>query len=114
MPFIRVTTNAELSEGSKELIENRLCDAIQIIPGKSDSYLMICVEDMKEMMFHRNRDKNIAMVEVKLFGSCSKSACGDLTEMICEILRDEADVDPSYCYVKFEEVEKWGYNGFMF
>ena len=114
MPFIRVTTNAELSEDSKELIENRLCDAIQIIPGKSDSYLMICVEDMKEMMFHRNRDKNIAMVEVKIFGSSDKGSYTNLTQRICEILDEEAQISPDCCYVKFEEVSLWGYNGFMF
>lgn len=114
MPFIKVTTSAQLSEEQKIEVENRLSDVISVIPGKSDRYLMLCVDDSKEMMFHRDRRNPVAMVEVKIFGSCSKEACGDLTELICEILRQEAGVEPDCCYVKFEEVEKWGYNGFMF
>ena len=37
----------------------------------------------------------------------------ELTEL-CEILDEEAGVSPDCCYVKFEEVALWGYNGFMF
>ncbi len=114
MPFINVKTNTELSAQKKQEIENKLSDAISLIPGKSDRYLMLAVEDNISMMFHRDTDCAIAMVEVKIFGSAAKENYTALTKRICEILSDEANVDPSCCYVKFEEVSLWGYNGFMF
>ena len=88
--------------------------AFSLIPGKSDKYLMCALEDNISMMFHRDSDINLAFVEVKLLGSSTKDAYTDLTAEICNILKDEADVDGSNCYVKFEEVKYWGMNGFMF
>ncbi|MBQ1616088.1 MAG: hypothetical protein II086_02425, partial [Ruminococcus sp.] len=64
MPFINVKTNAALSGDKKLAIENKLSDAISLIPGKSDRYLMLAVEDNVSMMFHRDTDCAIAMVEV--------------------------------------------------
>ncbi len=114
MPFINVKTNASLTKEKKEIIKRRLFDSISIIPGKSDRYLMVAVEDGIDMAFHRDSDANIAMVEVKIFGGSTKDAYQRLTASICMILSDEADVSGDYCYVKFEESKYWGYNGFMF
>lgn len=114
MPFINVKTNVSLDNGSKKAIENKLSDAISLIPGKSDKYLMLAVEDGISMMFHRDGETPAAMVEVKIFGSSTKDAYTRLTKEICDILSAEAGVDGSSCYVKFEEVALWGYNGFMF
>lgn len=114
MPFINVKTNAALSGEKKLAIENRLSDAISLIPGKSDRYLMLAVEDNVSMMFRRDADSPVAMVEVKIFGSSTKDAYGALTAAICEALSAEAGIDGAGCYVKFEEVKYWGYNSFMF
>lgn len=114
MPFIYVKTNADLSDSKKLEIENKLSDAISLIPGKSDRYLMVAVEDKIPMMFHRDTDMGIAFVEVKIFGSSTKDKYTELTQRICEIMNDDANVNPDSCYVKFEEVSLWGYNGFMF
>lgn len=114
MPFINVKTNAALSGDKKLAIENKLSDAISLIPGKSDRYLMLAVEDNVSMMFHRDTDCAIAMVEVKIFGSSTKDAYEKLTGAICDVLSEEASVDGSCCYVKFEECKLWGYNSFMF
>ncbi len=114
MPFINVKTNADIPKEKKEIIKRRLFDSISILPGKSDRYLMVAVEDKTDMAFHRDSESNMAMVEVKIFGSSSKDAYQRLTTAICLILQDEADVEGQNCYVKFEEVKYWGYNGFMF
>ena len=114
MPFINVKTNAKLSSEKKEIIKRRLFESISIIPGKSDRYLMIAVEDQTDMAFHRDSDALTAMVEVKLFGGSTKDAYQKLTAAICMILSDEAGVNGDSCYVRFEETTYWGYNGFMF
>ena len=114
MPFINVKTNADIPKEKKEIIKRRLFDSISILPGKSDRYLMVAVEDKTDMAFHRDSESNMAMVEVKIFGSSDKGSYTNLTQRICEILDEEADINPDCCYVKFEEVSLWGYNGFMF
>lgn len=114
MPYINVKTNAKIDDETKKHIKNRFSDSISIIPGKSDRYLMIAVEDGIDMAFHRDTDAKMAMVAVKIFGGANKSAYQDLTKAICNILRDEIGVEGDCCYVTFEELQYWGYNGFMF
>ena len=114
MPFINVKTNAKLTSPQKEIIKRRLFDCIGIIPGKSDRYLMVAIDDGADMAFHRDSDINIAIAEVKLFGGSTKDAYQKLTKAICLVLSDEADVPGENCYVKFEETAYWGNNGFMF
>ena len=114
MPYINVKTNAKLSAKAKANIQSRLFDCIGVIPGKSDRYLMIAVEDGVAMAFHRDSESPMAMVEVKIFGEASKGDYQKLTGAITLILADEAKVEKDYCYVKFDEVKYWGYNGFMF
>ena len=55
MPFINVKTNAKLSDTQKLAVENALSDAISLIPGKSDRYLMLAVEDGLSMTVTRSR-----------------------------------------------------------
>ncbi|MBQ1686029.1 MAG: hypothetical protein IIV05_01830 [Ruminococcus sp.] len=114
MPFINIKTNAALSQEKKGIIKRRLFDCISVIPGKSDRYLMVALEDGLDMAFHRESDANIAFTEVKIFGGSTKDAYQKLTAAICNILSDEADISGECCYVKFEETKYWGYNGFMF
>ena len=113
MPFINVKTNAKLTSPQKEIIKRRLFDCIGIIPGKSDRYLMVAIDDGADMAFHRDAASRMAMVEVKLSGESTKDAYQRLTGAICMILSDEARVLSENCFVKFEEVKYWGHNGFM-
>ena len=44
MPFIRVSANVAVNEGQAERIKTMLGQAIEIIPGKSEAWLMVEVE----------------------------------------------------------------------
>ena len=113
MPYIQVKTSQTVEDIKKTAIEKRLTESISIIPGKTSAYFMCSVEDNISFMFHGDKAPT-AFVEVKLLGKSTKEAYGNLTAEICTILKEEIGVSPDYCYVKFEEVEYWGYNNFMF
>ncbi len=113
MPFINVKTSAKLSEKIKLEIENNLTKSITLLPGKSSNYFMCAVEDNISMMFHGDKNPT-AFVEVKIFGKSTREAYTDLTAAICEILEEKAGVSPDFCYVKFEEIENWGFNKRLF
>lgn len=113
MPFINVKTSAKLSEQVKLEIENQLTSSISLLPGKTSNYFMCAVEDNISMMFHGDKQP-AAFVEVKIFGSSTREAYTNLTAKICDILEENAGVSPDFCYVKFEEVENWGFNKRLF
>ena len=113
MPFVNVKTSVKADEAKKTVIEEKITKSITLLPGKSESHLMCAVEDGVSMMFHGDKE-NTAFVEVKILGKSTRDAYEKLTERICEIMKEELGVGPTYCYVKFEEIENWGFNGFLF
>lgn len=51
MPFINSKVNITLSEEEKTALKTRLGQAISLIPGKSESWLMIGFEDNCSLYF---------------------------------------------------------------
>jgi phenylpyruvate tautomerase PptA (4-oxalocrotonate tautomerase family) len=114
MPYINTKTNVEISKGKEESIKQKLGKAISLIPGKSEEWLMVSIEDQCSLYFKGKTDTPIAFVEVKLYGSSSAGAYQKLTAQITNILGEELGIVPSQVYVTYQEIEHWGYNGSMF
>lgn len=112
MPFINVRTNNNLSD-SKEIIKSELGKAITAIPGKSEGWLMVEISDNLDMYF-KGTDEPCAMFEVAIFGKASDNAYDDLTRRLCFVSEKYLGVSPDRTYVKYTEIEHWGYNNFNF
>lgn len=111
MPFISTKTNIEITKEREASIKQKLGKAIELVPGKSEAWLMLSFEDKASMYFKGQADKSMAFVEVKLFGGASAVAYDKLTAAITKILNEELSIDPAQIYVKYEEVKTWGWNG---
>lgn len=111
MPYIKTTTNAEISKEKETVLKTKLGQAIALIPGKSETWLMTAFDDEISMYFQGNGDKTIVYVEVAIFGSASDNAYDALTAEITNIMSQELSASPSDIYVKYEEVSHWGWNG---
>jgi phenylpyruvate tautomerase PptA (4-oxalocrotonate tautomerase family) len=114
MPFINTKTNVSIPRDKEESIKEKLGKAIELIPGKSEGWLMVSFEEQCTLYFKGKGDSAIAFVEVKLFGSANKGAYDKLTSAITNILNEELDIEPSQIYIKYEEVSHWGWNGSNF
>lgn len=111
MPYIHTKTTVAISSEQEASLKEKLGEAIRLIPGKSEQWLMLSFEDGCRMWFQGDSSKPIAFVEVKIFGQASPSAYEALTKKITEILGGELGIAPSQIYVKYEEVANWGWNG---
>ncbi len=114
MPYIRTTVSTALSEQNKENLKTKLGQAIALIPGKSEAWLMLAFEDNINMYFKGDCSKEYAYLEVSLFGSTSDAAYDRLTAALSEIINEELGIDRSNIYIKYEEAEHWGWNGTNF
>ena len=112
MPFINTKTNVAISKQKKIAIKQKLGQAISLIPGKSENWLMVGFEPECSLYFRGSDNEKIAFVEVKIYGGATKSAYDKLTSKITDILGEELGIEQ--VYVKYEEVEVWGFNGSNF
>ena len=112
MPFIRLSTNQNITDVKNE-IKSELGKAITAIPGKSEAWLMVELQGTKDMYF-KGSDAPCAMFEVEIFGKADNNAYDNLTKRICDISEKYLKVSPDRTYVKYEEIDHWGYNKFNF
>ena len=114
MPYIRTTVSNELTDAKREAIKAKFGQAIALIPGKSESWLMLTFEDKMNMYFKGDCSEDYAYLEVSIFGSTSDAAYDRLTAALSEIVNEELGIDRANIYIKYEEADHWGWNGVNF
>lgn len=113
MPFINTKTSVEITPDKETLLKEKMGTAIRHI-GKSESWLMLNFDDKCRLYFKGDNKEPMAMVEIALFGKASNSQYDALTEELTKEIASILSIKPSNIYIKYEEVEHWGYNGFNF
>ena len=113
MPFINVKTNLEVSDEKEKKIKSSLGQAITAIPGKSEGWLMVGIQDNYKLYF-RGTDEPAAMVEVSIFGNPSSDSLEILTSNITGIILNDLGISTDRVYVSYVTTENWGWNGTNF
>ena len=113
MPYINARLTNTVSKEDEILLKEKLGQAITLL-GKGEAYLMVEISDQCRLYFGGKNDTDIAYFEVKLLGKARREQYEALTARICEIVQEQFGIPGDKVYVKFEEVDHWGFNGFMF
>lgn len=113
MPFIDSKIAGNVSDSQKESIKTRLGKAVSIL-NKSETYLMVGIEDQYDLFMAGNKLEKGAYVSVSLFGSASSSAYDQMTGEICRIYEEELGIPGKNVYVTYHGVNDWGWNGSNF
>ncbi len=111
MPYIETKTNREISPAQELELKERLGKAIETIPGKSESWLMLNFEDHCRLYFQGDGKAPAAFVAVKLFGGADRAAYENMTAAVTEILQNVLEIDPARIYVQYTACQDWGWNG---
>lgn len=111
MPFIHTRVNRPIDKETEKELTQALGKAISLIPGKSESWLMLQFEENCHLYFRGEGDAAMAFVNVKSFGKASPAAYEKLTAEITRILQEKLSVSPDCIYVQYDEIDHWGWNG---
>ena len=95
-------------------IKTLLGRAIELIPGKTENWLMLQFEDNCRLWFRGENENPMAMVQVQVFGKAKAEYYDALTKRICALLEEYLSIQPENIYVKYEETSHWGWNGSNF
>lgn len=114
MPYISTTTTVPITRTKETVLKEKLGQAIALIPGKTEEWLMLSFNPDTTMYFRGSNEKPLAFVIVSIFGAADSSAYDMLTARITEIMTDELGISPENVYVKYEEVNHWGWNAVNF
>ena len=111
MPFINTITTKKISDKERETVKAELGKAIALIPGKSESWLMLAFNDGVKMYFKGDDKCDTAYVEVSIFGSADNASYDRLTAKLCELYEKYLGIPSDRIYIKYDECHHWGWNG---
>lgn len=111
MPFINSRVTVKLTQEKEEAIKQKLGQAISILPGKSEGWLMVGFEDEYSLYFKGDKCEKAAFVDVKIFGGADSRSCDQMTGEICRIYEEELGIPASNIYIAYQPVKDWGWNG---
>ena len=114
MPFIESKVSVKTTEEQQKKLKERLGKAISLIPGKSESWLMVDLQDEQKMYFRGDDSEPIAFICVNIYGSSDPEAFEKMTAELTQIYGELFGVAPDHMYVKYAASTDWGWNGSNF
>ena len=114
MPYIEANLSCKLTDDKIDKLKSGFGKAIECIPGKTESWLMVNIRDNSKMFFKGNCDNETAFISVEIFGEATEKDYSDLTYEITALISSVAGVPSNRIYVNYREVDKWGWNGSNF
>ncbi len=114
MPFIDSKVSVKVSKEQETELKSRLGQAISIIPGKSESWLMVGIEDEYSLYFRGDDSEPMAFIEVRIFGGPNRDAFEKMTAELTKIYGEVLGIAPDHMYIKYSATTDWGWNGSNF
>lgn len=113
MPFIDSKISVKVTEEKKEIIKAEFGKLMSVL-GKSETYLMVGIEDGYSLWMGGKKLEKGAYVSVSLLGNAPSASYEKLTEAICSLFEKELEINGSSVYVTYHPVADWGWNGANF
>ena len=114
MPYIDSKVSVKISDEQEKELKSRLGQAIALIPGKSERWLMTGFEDEYHLYFGGDNSEPMAYIEIGIFGDSDKPAFEKMTAEITKIYGEVLGIAPDKMYIKYEASMDWGWNGSNF
>ena len=111
MPFIDSKISVKITKEQELELKSRLGEAISLIPGKSEQWLMAGFQDGYHLYFRGEDSEPMAFIEVRIFGGPDKAAFREMTAAITKIYQEVLGIAPDHMYIKYSATMDWGWNG---
>ena len=111
MPFIKSKVSCAMTEAQQAELKSRFGKAIELIPGKTEDYLLLEFEDNCHLWLRGEQDEPIAYIEAAVFGSEGHQGYDAFTAEITGAFSRVLGISPDRVYIKYEDITAWGVGG---
>jgi phenylpyruvate tautomerase PptA (4-oxalocrotonate tautomerase family) len=110
MPYITIRTAAKLTGQQMDTVKAELGKLIEMIPGKSESGLMIAFED-GTMYLRGQNAASCAFLEIRLYGKAPSEAKSQFVHQVFRMLEQTLGIKENEAYINILEFDAWGSAG---
>lgn len=111
MPFLNIKYSKTITKEQEEVLKKEIGEAIEVIPGKSESWLMINFEGDSHLYFKGKNNDPILLASLSVYGNVDSKYFNLFTERLTKILIKNIDIKKENIYVKYDTTLDWGWNG---
>ena len=108
MPFIDVRSSGPIAPETEKSLKEVLGEKIALIPGKSESSLMIQFSDNCRLWFGGEQEDPIVFANVMVYGSAAPEYYAKFKDAVIPVFEEK--LGAKSVYLKFEEVSNWFWN----
>ncbi len=114
MPYIELNVNKEINKTLKEEIKTKLGSLIKELPGKSENWLMVNINDNTSLYF-KGSEEGAIMVKVLVYGeSYSSQILNNFTSLLTFHLSSLLKISSERIYISYFFTKNRGFNGSNF
>ena len=110
MPFIIARVNTHIDKNQELAIKSEMGRAITLIPGKSEKYLMLGLEDDYKF-YLRGDSQKAALIEASIFGNEDHEGFKEFARETTKIFNEVLNIPPENIYINFADIKTWAVNG---
>ncbi|MGI6169228.1 MAG: hypothetical protein ACOYI4_05900 [Christensenellales bacterium] len=110
MPYIHATISKDITPKQKASVKDSLGELIARIPDKSESVLMLRIDDGAPMFF-QGQAQDCAYVGIHLYTQAPLEAKQDFSSAFVRSLSQITDIPPSNIFMTFTEYPNWVADG---
>lgn len=111
MPFIIARVSTPVSKDQETEIKTRLGKAIELVPGKSEEYLLCGIEGNFSLFLRGDNSEPTAYIEASIFGNEGHFGYKEFTAEVTKAFNEVLGIAPDRIYIKFSDITAWGVSG---
>ncbi|MDR0731891.1 MAG: hypothetical protein LBF63_09495 [Treponema sp.] len=110
MPYIQVTIGQKLSVQEKETLKSELGRLIAIIPGKTESGLMVSIQDGASLYMGGTGEPAV-YIDLRVYTRADPEAKKRFTRELFAVITRQFGIPAARQYLTIGEYDHWGYDG---
>jgi phenylpyruvate tautomerase PptA (4-oxalocrotonate tautomerase family) len=109
MPYLSVTIGQKLEAAQREKLKTELGRLITIIPGKSESDLIVNIQDTP--LYMGGAEVPCVYIDLRVYTKTTEEAKKRFTRETFALITRDLGIPPERQYLTIGEYENWGYAG---
>ena len=116
MPVIHTYASTPISPEQREALKSCFGTLIEVVPGKSEQWLMCLFEENVPISHAGDIETPAALVTVDVYATepVDGAVWAEMTKGICSALNEQLGIDPARIYIKYATTPDFGWNNINF
>jgi len=111
MPFIISKVTPKITEEQEQALKTRLGKAIELVPGKSEEYLLLGFEDGYHLYLRGDKSQPIAYIQANIFGNEDHLGYDAFSLEVAKIFHEVLEIPEDRIYINYTDIPDWAVGG---